>query len=494
MRSRRKLTFLALILLAGLQVSLRAQEAPKSGQPRLRIETFGASRAYAVGQSSVTLIATIRNVGDAPLPEGTVNGRLTCVSGLDYGDGDTIPRLPALAPNALATYRWRVTPNAASGPLVAAFALEYPGATPDVRVTGIQRFSLEPLEGVPSPLPIPVARVQGERSTLENGKIRARIEPAASGVPGLWLSARSTNGWRKAGVSLPIAEVLSGEGGQEPWWEVFRTEEVKAVNGLQEASLLLTGGIGLRWRATLTLTLRSNSSVIDCDIRLAPLKSIKISGLRLATLFAGENSFGGEVDEELAYSVNGPNAVAAVRAGDLTVGASWPTIPFFKEWQTVPTSSVPGADYTVIGAEQMTSSTPVELNPGALVDFRCRLYAMTPSSSVRDAFQIIVPAQRSVAKPASLTRRLLASRTIPSRMSTSRKALILKRSSSSNRSTASKRKKSSSRKISARTKRGKHTVTRSNKRGGLKSRVSKASRSKRTKSAHRPVKRSKRRR
>lgn len=427
---------LGAVALFGNPISAPAQEPAKTGQARLRIECFAPSRAYAVGQGSITLIAVVRNVGDAPLAEGSVSGRMTCVSGLDYGDGDTLPKLPALIPNAVVNYRWRVTPSTNSGALVAAFALEYPNGLPDVRVTGIQHLASEPNEGTPSPISSPVARAHEDRGVLENGRVRARIETSAANVPGLWLSTKSSTGWRRAGVSLPIAEVMSGEGGQEPWWEVFRAEDIRAVNGIKEASLILTGGVGIRWRATLVFTLRADTSVLDYDIRLAPLRPIKISGLRLGTFLAGDGGFGSGVTEELPYAVNGGNAVAAVRSQDTTVGCSWPTKPLFRDWQMQPLPNIPGADYQLLGAELRTPSAAVELRPGALVDYHGRVYALTSTTNVRNAFNITVPAQRSEARPVPMAVRMAASRHASARYSTSRRALIIRRDGKSHRGRA----------------------------------------------------------
>src|SRR5688572_5891318 len=81
--------------LFGLVLNFQQEPADK---PILMVESFRAARAYATGTDSLALVATIRNVGKAPLPADSARARLITLSGLENVPGDTHPKLPALAP------------------------------------------------------------------------------------------------------------------------------------------------------------------------------------------------------------------------------------------------------------------------------------------------------------------------------------------------------------------------------------------------------------
>jgi hypothetical protein len=364
---------------------------PLADAPEVRIESFAPARAYAVGTETLTLVATVRNVGKAGLPANTRSGRLVCVAGLDYFEGDTLPKLPEIAPNQAITYRWKVQPTGDDGALVAMFALETPGSAPDARVIAIQHFPEAPPGNGASVTKLPTARAGSDSAVIENTKLRARIRFSSANVPALFLSSHMPGGWRQAGVCLPLAEALSGEGGQTPWWEVFRVEEMRAVESKTEASLILTGGFGLRWRATFTFTLRADSSVLDARLLLSPLRPLKLSGLRFCPLLAGDGSFGGAASETLPPEAVGPNTVGAVRWGELTVGTVWPNAPMLPGWQAAPLPNVEGADYRLLGVEMRTGDTPVALMQAGMVEARGRLFALAPSRSVYEARRIMMP-------------------------------------------------------------------------------------------------------
>lgn len=359
----------------------------------LAIESFASARAYVVGSETVTLVATLRNTGKEPLPAGLATARLYCLSGLDYTEGDTRPKLPALEPNATTTFRWRVQPTNSQAPLVASVAIDAPGRSPDTRVLVIQRFAETPsaVGENPNTAKLPSARAGDSRATLENATLRVRIETTAANLPVLFLSSHSAAGWRKIGVSLPLAEVLSAEGGQAAWWEVFKAEEIRAVNEKNEASLVISGGFGLRWRATVRLTLRLNSSILDAKLLLAPLKSVKLSGLRLLPFLIGDGSFGSAKEEQIQSDSEVQSRLAAVRWGPYTIGAVWQETPLFPDWQSTSLPNVSGADYRLLGMETRTGTIPVALTPAGMVEARARLFVLTPSLSVEDARRIPAP-------------------------------------------------------------------------------------------------------
>lgn len=391
---------LTLTLAALFTTTLPGNHAPRTGQvlgktdpaaPKVKIESFGPTKAFVVGSENITLVGTIRNIGAAPLPADQIQARMSCLAGLDYAEGDTLPKLPALAPGGTTTYRWRVQPTSSSGPLVASLAVEARGGLPEAEIAPLQRF--------PQPLPAesanavsqPRAQAGDETGILENDKVRARIFVSDANVPALFLSAHTPTGWRKAGVSLPLAEVQSGESAQTPWWETFRADEIHAQNTRGEASLHLSGGFGLRWRATMIFTIRVGSSVVDARLLLSPLRPLKLAGVRFVPLYAGDSGFGALVSEELPFDIETKTRVSAVRSGNMTVGGVWPGAPPLADWTTVSRPDITGADYHLIAAEMRASGAPTELTPASLTDFRARLFALTPSLSVRDAFKVFLP-------------------------------------------------------------------------------------------------------
>lgn len=371
-----------------LSLSLSGAQAQT---PELRIESFGPVRAYAVGTEGVLLTGTIRNVGQAPLPAGTVTARLYNLTGLDYAEGNTGPKLPALEPNASVTYRWKVQPTGPDVALVASLVLESPGQPPIARIAAIPHFAEPPPRDSASVAKAPTAQVVRGGAVLENNRIRARFAISHANAPALFLSARTIGAWRQVGVVLPLAEVLSAEGGQRPWWEVFKGSEFQASTRPDVASLTLNGRVGVRWRATLDFTLQANSSVLDVRLRLAPLRPLKLSGLRLCPFFVGEGSFGAAATETLGPLDASPHTLAAVRWGEVTVGTLWTNAPLYPGWRTAPLPGIEGADYRLLGAE-MASGSPFEsLVAGESVAIRVRLFALTPSRSVEEARRVAPP-------------------------------------------------------------------------------------------------------
>ncbi|HXG24612.1 MAG TPA: hypothetical protein VNJ09_08675, partial [Chthonomonadales bacterium] len=265
--------------------------------PQLHIESFAPARAYAVGTESVTMVAVIRNVGSTALPADTVTASIFCLSGLEYLEGIVSPKLPALEPGATATFKWRLKPISEEAPLVTALTLQVPEQLPVVRIVPIQHFATPPRGDSATVSKRPMAYAGRGEGVIENDRVRARIVITGSNVLALFLSARTSGGWRQVGVSLPLAEILSAEGGQRPWWEVLRYNSIRTLNGEGIAVLSIRGGFGLRWRATLEVALRADTASLDLRLRLSPLRPLNLAGIRFLPLLAGEGSFGNAASE-----------------------------------------------------------------------------------------------------------------------------------------------------------------------------------------------------
>lgn len=385
-----------LLLLAGRAGFAQENIPTPADKPQLEVVFFGTVRGYVIGLDPVVLTGTIRNVGKAELPADTVAARVVAVSGLDYSETAIAPKLPRLEPGTSTTVQWRLLPIRANAPLVAALSLE--ATAQNGAAVSLPSVSVAPLYHLDEP-PADKNAFQkepraGERQNdafLENENLRAQVIYTTGAIPLLRLSVRIGSGWRTVGTTLPLAEVLSAEGGQQPWWEVFKGEEFRAVNKKGEASLYLSGGIGLRWRAILILTLRSGSSVLDIQMQCAPLRPMRISGVHLAPLLAGDVVLGVPTETLRAESV-GPNSLTAARWNEITVGTLWSNAPLFPDWKTTALATSPGAEYQRFGAEWRTQAVPVALSAETLLTLRCRLFVLTPSASVGDARKVTLPA------------------------------------------------------------------------------------------------------
>jgi hypothetical protein len=390
--------FCAVLLTLALTVGAVARQKlpprPQAGEGapgfKLTLTSFAPTRAYAVGAGSLQLVGTVRNEGQAALPADTVTLRMYTLAGLDYLEGATAVRLPAMEPGAAVTYRWKVQPTEPDAPLVAALVLERPGHVPQIRVLPIQHFAEAPSAfGSGTPVkPEPTARSASSSGWLDNGKVRVRAFQTDSEVAGAFLWSKTAGGWRQTGVALPVVEVLSAEGAQDPWWELFKTKRFVAASSPKSAGLSLSGLVGVRWRASVSFALNAGSSVVDAEMTLSPRRTMKLYGLRVGRYHAGEGSFGAASSETIGPEPVGSGLASAVRWGPVTTGITWPAQPPFEGWSQALLQTPDGGDYTAIGVEYRCGPAPALLQAGATVKLRWRWYALTPSTTVRDALKV----------------------------------------------------------------------------------------------------------
>jgi hypothetical protein len=360
------------------------------------IESFTSVKPFAVGSEAVFVSGTVRNKGTAPVPANAAGLRIYSLAGLDYAEGDLAPKLPELMPDTTATFKWKLLPSRTDGPLVVSLALEQPGRPPAVKIIAIPHLvnSIPPESAAVNKTAVASASRGRSHAVIENSHIRVRIVRAEANIPILLVSSHSAGGWRQAGVCMPIAEVYSAEGGQRPWWEQFKIEDDDASITQESGTISLSGSFGLRWRATLDLTLRTESSVLDVRLRLAPNRPLRISGLRFCPLLAGAGSFGNSATEALGPVESGPNFVSAVRWGELTVGVLRSGVPLVNGWETDPISQAQDAEYKLFAVETRGKEGAAPVSPGALLEIRARLFCFAPSLTVRDAFRVAFPSER----------------------------------------------------------------------------------------------------
>jgi hypothetical protein len=360
----------------------------RSWEPSVVIESFACSRAYAVGTTLITMAGSVRNHGIARSAANSIRLRMRVLAGLEYVSGDTAPWVPELDPEGAATFKWQIQPSMETGPLIVSLSMDAPGELPQIRVIAIPHLKASPSSESASVEKIAIARTNESQSVLENNKVRARIVSADSSIPLMLLSAHTAGGWRRAATCLPLAEVFSGEGGQRPWWEVFKSDEFTALQGKDAATLTISGRVGIRWRATITLKLRTDSSVIDFELQLAPTRQMKLSGVRLCSLLAGDGSFGSVYSEVISAKPSGRNIVSAVRWGEITVGRFESAEMPWRGWEMAPSPDVVGTEYKMLGSEVNAKDNPAIYETGAVIKLRVRLFVITPSSAVADAYKI----------------------------------------------------------------------------------------------------------
>jgi hypothetical protein len=377
-------TLTCLLILAASPWAFARDPASPTQAQTARIVSFGPDTPYTIGEDPVQFVGVVRNDGPNPIEANGATVRLLALAGLDYTEGDTAPRLPALGPGESATFRWKLQPARSDTALVAGMALVTPGAPPVVRVSTVQQLARMP--AFPD-LPLsaaPAAWANDTRAWIQNDRIRLRIALSNSGVPMMWMAVWTGTAWRTTGVSLPMAEVLSAEGSQQPWWEVFRAETMRAAEEAKSARLIVVGGVGIRWRATVTIALTSGSSVAQIGLRLAPLRDMRLAGVRLATFLANAN--GNAPLQERC----GAFWLAAIQCAGVTSGGLWPAEPGPANWTAEPIESIEGVAYRTFGIEARPADKPVALPSGSLMEFRARLFAISESETARDARRIAI--------------------------------------------------------------------------------------------------------
>ncbi|HZO90911.1 MAG TPA: hypothetical protein VFB38_21480 [Chthonomonadaceae bacterium] len=412
--------------------------------PNIHIEFFGAERGYAVGTESVVFLCVVRNVGTAPLPENALRLRLFPAAGLDYTSGDTMPGLPALAPNQAVAFRWRLQPSDATGPLVAAVLFEpgAPSAEPTrgpappssagiapsapQGVIGVAQVTAPPASAPSPPVPMPVpravltvvprfasgprvmgasdrlpaARVQSGRAWVGNDRVGVQVVAAEGRLPVLLLAGKEGQDWRALSTGVPLIQVQSGEEGQTPWWETFRWRNWQVTGDKDSATLILQGTLGARWRAEVHLTAQSNTAAINGRLRLIPLRTMRLYGVRLPRLLADNEAANGAPPKADGTGVAVASEtsllpetarIAASHVGTMTFGLTWPSALPLSGWRAAPLPTGDAERLRVLGVQLEGDPQGALFTRGTPVEFTFRLFAFAPSFTLRDASRFELP-------------------------------------------------------------------------------------------------------
>jgi hypothetical protein len=405
-----------------------AQAVQVPAAPDIHIEFFGAERGYAAGMENVTLLCVVRNAGTAPLPENTLQLRLFPAAGLDYTSGETMPSLPALAPNQAVAFRWRLAPAAGKGPLVADLLLQgipsslptaAPSATnggssavsstptvplpaPRVVMTVVPRLPVAPTLGRPTTPPdaAPLAEADAGQGWVGNDRVGARVIAAEGRVPILLLAGREGPNWVATAQGISLAQTRSGEEGQNPWWETFRWRTTRLQHDPDSATLTLEGTVGARWRAELILTAQRDSSVLNGRLRLTALRPMRLYNVQIPILLAaGETAESTPPRAEgsaLPVAADAPilpdNArVLATRTHGITFGLAWPSMLPLPGWRANVLPAGDGDRLHVLGVRYEGDERGELISSKTTVEFAFRLFALSPSDTVRDALRFLMP-------------------------------------------------------------------------------------------------------
>jgi hypothetical protein len=375
---------LAFVLVAMMQATPPPVAAAQQAQPPKLIYA-GSSTAYVSADNLFGAVAVLMNDGTVRSVANRVE--LFAANGLEYAGGDTRPAIPELEPGAWHAVRCSMTPSRSDSALVLGAVSKQDGALPAYVVQPVHHLEADPgpeAQRVPT---APGGRVRGKRAYAETANLRVSVETTVAGVPLLLVACRTKSGWRRAGAVAPLASVLSAEPGQEPWWEVLKVDEVSVSAAPDSVVLSVAGSVGLRWRATATITLRSGRTAAEVGLRLSPLKRVHCRAVRLAPYCAGDRSFGSAVSETLQPVAGVRGGVGAVRWGEITTGVAVDTASAPAQWLPTVVPAVPGLDYVPIAFEWASAPGVATLMAGSQLEFRVRLFAMPGSADVQDALR-----------------------------------------------------------------------------------------------------------
>jgi len=386
--------------------------------PEVRVEYFGTEKGYVVGGESVVLLCVVRNIGGTALPEHTLRLHCCPLYGVEYAGGDLLPTLPALAPNQSAACRWRLTATDLRTTPVAAVLIERlenaankTGVSPaypvlqetSLTVAVVPRFAHSPAfeGGQPIADPIPHVYSGAGEAGIGNNLVAARILSNERHEPVLALAGREGGAWRTVAVSLPLAVVRSGEEGQHPWQESFRWRDTRMTATKDSAILSLRGTIGTRWRAEITLEARRDTAVLTGHLRLTAVRTMRLVSVQLPRFLVGNEEPNGDVprtdgspalltpEEPSLLSEN--MSVAAEHAHGITFGMSWASASPLPRATWSRLTDADSVQTTILGAQWICPDRGEVIYPGATLDFPFRLFAFSPSGTIRDALRFTLP-------------------------------------------------------------------------------------------------------
>lgn len=405
--------FLLATASAGAQLSplaSRAATGPTGPLPDVRIVYFGSDTGFAIRSRPIDLLCVVRNVGPVSLPPATLQLHCVPLSGLDYTSGDTLPEVPALRPDESAAVRWRLMPTGGSAPLIAAALMEplRPSLTTpsasllrQVAVANIPERDHRPEFGAPiaGVDAGPRAGSAGKQWWIASNRIALRMLPAADGGPILVVAARSGTSWQACAVGAPLCRIQAAALGQTPWWRHIIWISAQASSDAEAATLTVLGHVGKLWSATMRLTARQDSGALDAVISLTPKAAVMCQAVQLPVLHAPEElTLNTRADgKPILLSDPAPlypdsERVSADRsAGGTTYGVSWADAGPLPDWTWKRLPRIDSAAPLRLGAAWIAPGTGSVIAPGSSMMLRFRIFAFSPSDTVKDALRFVLP-------------------------------------------------------------------------------------------------------
>lgn len=413
-----------------LMQSVSAQNGVKANTAAdIRVVFLGAENGYAVGSQHVRMLCVIKNEGSTSLPEKRVRLRCYTLAGLDYLDGELWPYLPALAPGQSVSIRWNLAPTDKSGLLAMAVLIDTPdkplagenqisfkgprttelsGARevnlsipPQAVMVSIPHLTSEPhmLSGISASNPTPHASVSGSRAWLGNDRVGIQILASNNRQPLLALAGRQGAEWKLAATASSLFQVRYGEDGQNPWWASFRWRSSQVRESKDVASLTLTGTVGEGINAEYTLEAHRDTGAIEGRLRITPLKNLRCFSVELPRLLAETNgrAFAPKADglprllPDETQPLSEEERIAAIHNEATTFGLTWTGNSPLSGWKS---THLPTGDWEhapLLGGRWNSEEQGDILLAGATVEFRFRLFVISPSETVRDALRFLQP-------------------------------------------------------------------------------------------------------
>ncbi|MEP6756724.1 MAG: hypothetical protein ABJA67_14560, partial [Chthonomonadales bacterium] len=272
-------------------------------------------------------------------------------------------------------------------------ALEKNGRPVDLKVVTLQTGPFAPPPFNKQIPARPVASAHDLTGYLENDRIHVQLHFSSAATPSLSIYARYAEGWRKAGIISPVATITSAEPGQSPWEETFRVEAVRSNSTADSATLALSGGIGLRWRGTVTLTLKKASGVIEQQVSIAPLRPMRVFRLSCLQVLGGSGGFGNQVSEPVMEINSDAFAGTVIRNGDMTIASLGAKVQAFGtsgNLTAVQTYRPEQVAFVPLTPAYVSDIEPIQVVPGAILTILSRTAILFPSKSTSDVEKLLV--------------------------------------------------------------------------------------------------------
>jgi hypothetical protein len=247
---------------------------------------------------------------------------------------------------------------------------------------------------------LPQSSVSRESVWISNDRIALRLVRSDNEQPLFLLAGRELTGWKTLATGLSLVSIQAGEEGQRPWSETMRWRSARVLPGDKTAAQVsIVGTVGSRWKAEMVLELQAQRSAIEGTLRLTALRDMRCYGIELPRLLvapeAGSSSpfrtDGTPLSLPFTESVLPEKAnLAARKNGAVTFGIAWPSAHPFSDWNWNRLPDTETGLTATLGA-LCGEARGNRVGEGETITMRFRLFALSPSITVRDAMNFALP-------------------------------------------------------------------------------------------------------